>query len=283
MYKNVFNLSGTPATTPASLAAILNAGVKLSQGLAPDSDRHVLLDSLAMAGCVNPLATYFHKASEIERAFAEGYIGYAAGFKWWESNMVPNHTNGIRVDASHVMNTSTGITSGTATLTTTGQTQTTDAFLAGDIITVEGVYAINRETKQRYSHLQQFVVTADKTCDATDVLAVSPTPVTSGAKQNIEVVSAGASKAVVSVAAGGSGAVSAVYPQNLAYHRDAFTFVSADLHKEPGQRMERAVIEGISMRFWRGADIINDKFPARLDVLFGYKTIRPEWATRVRG
>lgn len=283
VYKNVFNLTGTPATTPASLAAILAAGARLSQNLAPLSDRNLLLDSNAMVGCVNSIATYFHKASEVEKAFAEGYIGHAAGFKWWESNMIPNHTNGIRVDASHIMNTDTGITSGTATLTTTGQTQTTDAFLAGDIITVGDVYAINRETKQRYSHLQQFVVTADKTCDTSDVLAVSPTPVTSGAKQNISVVSAGASKAVVSVAAGGSGTASAVYPQNLAYHRDAFTFVTADLHKEPGQRMERAVIDGISMRVWRGADIVNDTFPMRLDVLFGYKTLRPEWAVRVRG
>jgi hypothetical protein len=47
--------------------------------------------------------------------------------------------------------------------------------------------------------------------------------------------------------------------------------------------MTSAVIEGISMRLWRGNDVINDRFPTRIDVLFGYKTIRPEWAVRVRG
>jgi len=282
IYQNVFNLTGTPATTPASLAAVLNANARLSQCLAPESDRYLLFDSLAMAATVNPLATYFHKASEVEKAFSEGYIGYAAGLKWYESNMVPNHTNGTRTDSTPICNTSTGITSGTATITTTGQTNG-QTLTVGDVFTVADVYAVNRETKQRYSHLQQFVITEAKTCDATDVFSVAPTPVTSGAKQNVELVSAGASKAVVHVAAGGSGAASAVYPQNLAYHKDAFTFVTADLHKEPGQRMERAVIEGISLRFWRGADIVNDKFPARLDVLFGYKTLRPEWAVRVRG
>lgn len=286
VYKNIFNLTGTPANTPSTLAAILNANARLSQCLAPLSDRHLLLDSIAMAATVNPLAAYFHKASEVEKAFSEGYIGHAAGLKWWESNLVPNHTNGTRDDTTPITTiTGTvtvptgGMTNGTAVITTTGGDGT---ITVGDVFTIADVYAINRETKQRYSHLQQFVVTAALTCDGTDAYACSPTPQATGAKQNIEIASIGA-KAIVNVAAGGSGAASAVYPQNLAYHRDAFTFVTADLHKEPGQRMERAVIEGIAMRFWRGADILNDQFPARLDVLFGYKTIRPEWACRVRG
>ncbi|KKL64310.1 hypothetical protein LCGC14_2166290, partial [marine sediment metagenome] len=37
------------------------------------------------------------------------------------------------------------------------------------------------------------------------------------------------------------------------------------------------------LRIVRKYDILNDKFPCRMDVLFGYKTIRPEWACRVRG
>ena len=284
VYQDVFNLStntGT-ATDPNTFLAALNANTKLSQGLAPTTDRHLLMDSVGMAATVNAVGTYFHKSSELERAFSEGYIGEAAGMKWWESNMVPSHTNGTRTDATPVCNTSSGITSASASIVTTGQTSS-QTLTVGDVFTIADVYAVNLETKQRYSHLQQFVITAAITADATDTFTVSPTPVTSGAKQNVDLESAGAGKAIVHVASGGSGAASAVYTQNLAYHRDAFTFVSADLHVEPLQRMSRAVIEGISMRFWRGADITNDKFPARLDVLFGYKTIRPEWATRVRG
>tara|TARA_R100001086_G_scaffold224774_1_gene142841 strand:- start:214 stop:564 length:351 start_codon:yes stop_codon:yes gene_type:complete len=113
--------------------------------------------------------------------------------------------------------------------------------------------------------------------------AVSPTPVTSGAKQNVELVSAGASKAVLNLTGGGSGAASGVYTQPLAYHKDAFTFVSADLMLPTGADAYRANNDGISMRFWQGSDIINDKHPARFDVLFGYKTLQPLWAVRVRG
>lgn len=288
VYKNLFLMSGTPATTPASMTAALNAGVKLSQNLAPETDRYILYDSPSMAASVAAMGVYFHKASEQERMFSKGYVGEAANFKWMESNMIPNHTNGTRTDATPIttiggtVSTPTGgIVNGTASIVTTGQTNG-QTVKAGDIFTISDVYAVNPETKQVYSHLKQWVITADLTCDATDTFAVSPTPYASGAKQNCSIASTGA-KTIVHVAAGGSGAASAVYPQCLAYHKDAFTFVSADLYKDPGARMTSNVIDGISMRLWRGTDIINDKFPTRFDVLFSYKTIRPEHAVRTRG
>lgn len=281
VYKDIFNLTGTPATTPASLDCVLNANARLSQGLAPEGDRYIIMDSPAMAATIAKMGTYFHPASDLEKSMKEGFLGHAAGMDWIESNMVPNHTNGARDDTTPVTDTSKWA-NGDTKITTTGQ-GASENYKAGDVFTVADVYAVNPETKQRYSHLQQFVVTADKVADGSDELEIAPTIYISGAKQNVELVSAAAGKALVNVAAGGSGKASETYTQNLAYHRDAFTFVSADLHMEPGQRMSRAVIEGISMRLWRGADIVNDKFPARIDVLYGYKTLRPEWACRVRG
>lgn len=282
VYKDIYNQSGTGTSEPDAMVDVLNANAKLSQGLAPEGDqRNFILDSKTMAPLVNTIALYFHKASELERAFQEGYIGQAGGVKWLESNMVPTHTNGSRTDTTPICNTSTGITSGTATITTTGAGGT---MKKGDIFTIADVYAVNLETKQRYAHLQQFVITADFTNDATDVWAVSPTPITSGAKQNIELVSAGASKAILNLTAGGSGAASGVFIQPMVYHRDAFTFVSADLEMPKGVDFAaREVFDGISLRVVRQFDIVNDKFPCRIDVLYGYKTIRPEWAVRVRG
>jgi hypothetical protein len=43
----------------------------------------------------------------------------------------------------------------------------------------------------------------------------------------------------------------------------------------------REVMDGISMRVVRQYDINNDKFPTRLDVLYGYKTLRPQLAARL--
>ncbi len=288
VYKNIFQMSGTPATTPASMAAALNAGVRLSQQCAPDTDRYLLYNSPAMAASVAAMGIYFHKASEQERMFSKGFVGEAANFKWMESNMIPNHTNGTRTDATPIITIggtvsvpTGGIVNGSSSLTTTGQTNA-QTVNAGDLFTIADIYDVNPETKQTYSYLKQWGITAALTCDATDVFVITPVPYASGAKQNCSIASTGA-KAIVHVAAGGSGTASAVYPQPLAYHKDAFSFVSADLYKDPGARMTSATIEGISMRLWRGNDVINGKFPTRLDTLFGYKTIRPEWGVRVRG
>ena len=282
IYKSVYNLTGTPATTPASLAAIQNARARLVQKLAPQDDLHLLLDPIAMAATVGSMATYFHKASEVERAFSKGYMGEAAGFKWWETPMVPSHTNGARVDASHVIDVST-IANGDTTIATTGQTSTTGAFKAGDIITIDAVYDVNQETKEAYSHLKQFVVTADKTCDTSDDLSISPAIYISGAKQNCYHASWTGSEAIVSVAAGGSGAASTRYTQNLAYHRNAFTVAFADLPLPYGDKGVYAHMDNISLRMWQFSDGINDTHTTRFDVLFGWLAQRPEWAVRVRG
>ena len=278
---DIFNITGTVDTTPDELLDIRNANARLTQGLAPRGDRNVLMNASAMAATTNSMNAYFHKGDEITKSFNEGYIGHAVGMDWHESEMVPTHTNGTRTDTTPVCNTSTGITSGTATITTTAGSALT--MTVGDVFTVADVYAVNRETKVRQDHLQQFVVTtAVASADGTEVIDVSPTPITSGARQNVEIVSAGAGKAVLNLTGGGSGAAGLVWDQNIAYHKDAFTFVTADLHVEPGQRMSREVMDGISMRVWHGCDFQNDEFATRIDVLYGYKTIRPEWATRIR-
>jgi len=286
-YRDVYNLTGTPATTPASLLAVRKAGARLSQNLAPDDGRSFIADSDSMINVLDALNTYFHKSSDIEKSFSEGNLGHAAGFDWYESNMVPNHTNGTRDDTTPVTDTSAGtFVNGATTLVTTGF-DNADTLKKGDIFTIgdttDGVMAINLETKAEYGYLQQFVVTADKTLDSTDTIAISPTIYTSGAKQNMSLKGTAGSMALINTTGGGSGASSLIKPQNLAYHRDAFAIAFADLHMEPGERMTQEVIEGVPMRIWHGSDIINDKFFTRIDVVFGTKTLRPEWADRVRG
>jgi hypothetical protein len=45
----------------------------------------------------------------------------------------------------------------------------------------------------------------------------------------------------------------------------------------------RAVHNGISLRVVRQYDINNDRMPCRVDVLYGYNTIRPQMACRIFG
>jgi hypothetical protein len=87
------------------------------------------------------------------------------------------------------------------------------------------------------------------------------------------------SKAVVFV-----GAASTQYPQNLVYNKQAITFATADLLLPQGVDMaSRAVHNGISLRMVRQYDINNDRMPTRIDVLYGFSTIRPQMACRIWG
>ena len=39
--------------------------------------------------------------------------------------------------------------------------------------------------------------------------------------------------------------------------------------------------DGISLRMWQDGDIRNDELLTRLDILYGYAAIRPQWAARI--
>jgi hypothetical protein len=68
----------------------------------------------------------------------------------------------------------------------------------------------------------------------------------------------------------------------VVYHKDAFAFATADLPLPDGVHFAaRKVQEGISMRVVRAYDINNDQFPCRIEVLYGYRAIRPEIACRI--
>lgn len=270
MYKDVYNAIWTPASA-INYSDVLNGRVLMQRGLAPENSRTANMNSQDMSDLVQDTSTLFNDQAQLSKQYKEGYMGRAAGYDFVENTMWPGHTCGSE-DGSYIVNTSTGITSGTATITTTAGSGT---LVVGDIFTVVGVNSVHPETKVDSGVLQQFVVTT--AVAAAGAWAVSPTPITSGAKQNIVINSAGASKTVV-VAGTASGADTT----SLLYQKEAFTFVTADLIMPKGVDFAaREMLDGISMRIVRDYDINNDTFPCRLDILYGYKTIRPQFATRL--
>jgi hypothetical protein len=280
MFPQIWNQTGTPATTPVTMAAIQNARARLVENLAPEDDLHVILNPPAMAGIVGGAnAAYFHAASELERGFLKGYYGEGAGFKWWESTMIPTHTNGTRDDTTITAAPSTWA-NGDTSIVLTGASGT---YTVGDIFTVATVYDCNQETKDSYDRLKQFVVTAANTNDGTDTISVYPTIYVSGAKQNVYMPTAGATDAVVNLTAGGSGAASAVHPLTMAYHRNAFSVAFANLPTAASGNVTQKTIEGIPMRMWQFSDGINDTHTTRFDVLYGCLALRKEWASVTRG
>lgn len=290
VYKDIYNIVYTTYGAAPVFADLQSARARLSKGLAPSSDRRLLMESLSMNSVVNAMKGLYQSAPAIARQYNTGLMGHAMGFDFYESEIIPKHTNGTRDDATAACHATAGtvFTSGTPTFNINDGSTDGKTLLVGDIFTIAECYAVNPETKVAYAHLQPWVVTEAATLSSatSNVIKVSPTPITSGAKQNISVPSGDdlAGHAVVHVAAGGSGAASAADVVNLAYHKDAFTFVTADLElPRDAHFAAREVFDGISMRIWRASDIVNDKFPCRIDVLFGYKTIHPDWVVRMPG
>lgn len=267
--KDVYNLVGTAGTTPASMLTFGQARQKLNQYLAPkDKRRYVQVDSETMASMTDAYKGLFNNGKAISDQYVEGYIDRQGGFDWYENESIYTHTNG-----SDVAGTLNGApASGDSTLTITSFSA---APAVGSVFTIAGVYAVHPETKAAYSHLQQFVVTSTVTPTTTSI-TISPAIITSGATQNCSALPA--SNATLTFI----GAASTAYGQCLAYHQDAFTFVSADLEMPKGvDWAARERFEGISMRIIRDFDTINDDWITRVDVLYGYKTLRPQLACRI--
>jgi hypothetical protein len=68
------------------------------------------------------------------------------------------------------------------------------------------------------------------------------------------------------------------------YQRDAFTFATAALPlMDDAIRCVVKTYDGISLRVWEASDIRNDEKLTRIDILYGYAAIRPQWAVRLQG
>ena len=279
VYKDVYQTVGTPGTTPATSLVLLQGQQKLNEAAAPMSPRYATVNPAANAGLVEGLKGLFNPTSTISRQFKNGLMG--EGVLGYEdismSQSIKQHTNGTRT-GSHTV-TTTVATQGATTIAITGTGSQTLAV--GDVFTVADVYAVNPQTRESTGSLQQFVVTAANTASGgayTDVAISPPMYTASHALATIDAFPQ--ASAVVTFV----GSASTQYPQNLIYHKDAFSMATADLLMPQGVDMaSRQVHNGISMRIVRQYDINNDRMPCRIDVLYGYSTIRPQLAARMWG
>ena len=283
MTLKVQNSVGSPGTTPATFLVWAQANQKLDEFLAPrDSERTAILSPAAMAATVDGLKGLFQAGDAIADQYRSGVMARAIDLKWAMDQNVRNLTMGTRDGTVSVTGAvATGSTQ--VALDYTGGTSAAATIAAGEVFTMGSVFAVNDETKQSYTFLKQFTVTTAQTAASSQWLTVPVSPTiygpTSGALQNVDALPA--NNAAVTFYGTTS---STVYPQNLIFHKDAFTFATADLRMPRNQEMaSRKVMDGISMRIWEGADITNDAFPVRSDVLYGFVETYPELACRVWG
>jgi hypothetical protein len=280
--KAVWNSVGTAGTPITTLVVPGAARAKLNQGLAPkDSNRSIQMDSVTMGGLVNGVAAYFNPSAAISSQFKEGLVARTAMADYFENERLWTLTNSDDVSGS--TNAAAGVTDGGNLIKIY-----TDVAIAkqsvGQIFTVAGVYACHPETKVAFPHLQQFVITAVET--GTTGTTVAPTIYLTGPRKNV-VSSTGAELATTafnSQVLAFQGVASASYVTPLMYHKEAFQFVTADLPiMDDASKCVRRVQDGLSMRVWQASDIRNDEQLMRIDILYGFAALRPEWACRMIG
>lgn len=280
VYKSFGNSVGTPGTTPSTALALLQGHQKLNERGAPMSPRYAVVNSAANAYLIDGLKGLFNPSDSLSRQFKSGMMGEGIlGFD--EVSLSQNlkmHTCGSRTATGGTL--SAAVTSeGATTIAITGAGANA-TVKAGDVFTVADCYAVNPQTRESTGSLFQFVVVSDVTLSGAGAgnLTVAAMYSASQVLANVDVLPQN-SKAVVFV-----GTASTQYPQNLIFHKDAFTFASADLVIPQGVEMaSRAVHNGVSMRIVRQYDINNDRYPCRVDVLYGYSVLRPELACRLWG
>lgn len=288
MYKATPNFVGVPSATalPSTLKGFTQAYALIANRGGPLDNLSAIVDPNTQASLVEGLKSLFQSSSEIKKQYEKGQMGMAAGMEFSMSQNVSKHTAGAPDGTPAIKTTITS--QGASTVAVDGLTTATIAgcYKEGDILTFGSVYAVNPITKVSTGELMQFVVTATTAAASNEIasLPISPAIYSTGAYQNVD--SLPVDGAAIKLFGHASTYASTIVGQNLVFPKESFALGCADLELPGGVDMASRASEkesGLSIRMVRQYDINNDRIIARLDVLYGWKALYPEWACRVVG
>lgn len=275
---DINSASGTPGSGSLGDDDVLLAKAILDENSAPsDPERCLIVDPRTEVKAVSKFKGLFHSSKEIAEQYRTGSMGLAQGFDWYMSQNVNRYTLGQRGGTPLV----NGATQTGSALVTDGWTAAAaNRLKKGDVFTIDGVFKINPANQRSTGQLMQFLVTADVASDGSGnaSIPIFPAIITTGAQATVN--ASPADNAAITVL----GTASTTSPLNLAFHRDAFKLVFVELPQPKNMDMASTISVpeiGMSISFVRGFDISDRSFKSRLDVLYGKKTVRPEFACRL--
>lgn len=268
--------SGTTVGTP-NQRALAGAKAQLLTNSATDGDMMAVMSPTSMANISSQFSGLFNPTGRISEMFDSGeVVGPAFGIqKFMNDQLVPVVTTG----GNGALPTINGAGQTGTTLTVTAATSGA-SLNVGDIITIAGVNAVNRVTHTSTGQLRTFVVTAAYAGGTGTSLSIYPalTPLGSGGADApfATVDTSPASGAQISVVLAGGQTIT----KNFVMKRNAFTLATVDLpmYDKGVVDAARENYDGISMRCLRTYYPQTDQLILRLDVLYGYAALRPEWA-----
>jgi len=291
LYADVHNLVGTPGTPPANFLNIAAASERMDNLAMPDDGRRYgLLTPNVGYKIADDVKQRF--ISDINRtALESGFIDKIATLESFKTQNIARHTVGVGTGTPTVNGADQNVTylatkdSGEQNLITTAWTASTTGILKkGDVFTIVGVNAVNPVDGTDLGYLQEFVVKADANsgvAGATTVI-ISPPIILADTDDNAPYQTCTAAPANGALITLKSGTGGATFPQNLAFHRNAFALVTVPLEMPDGVAFKaRETHNGLSIRVIKDYDIVNDVDIIRCDILYGTKTIDDRLAVRL--
>lgn len=282
-FYNTVGTPGTALTGTTGRTAITKALALLNKNGAPREDgRKTLLTDPDFNGVLaDGNASLFNPMTEIAKIYTDGYQGRFSSFDVFMNQLVQAHQNGVYggtplVNGTVAANDTWAVSS---VLATDGWTPTTTSLNAGDVFTIANVYAVNPQTKQTLSNLQQFTVVTKTVTDGSgnSSITISPAIVTTGGFQNVS--AAPQDNAAITVL-GASGAVT----QNaLAFDRDAIVLAAKELMPYSVGMGKTTTDDqtGIPIRVQQMPDIRTNQEILRFDVMVAWGTLYEQLGVRI--
>ena len=244
LYRDIPYTCGTAGKTPDQLDIFAQASKVLNRNRAPVSPRYGLWDYEALSKLqVIPAVVNAEKSGD-NQCLRDGSIGRILGMENFMSQAVPQHKAGKLTSAKVKTQAEGGET--TLSLTVTAG----DALCHGDLIQVgEETYTVMEPAQAQGTVM--------------DVEIYPALTKTAGANETVTLTGS--------------------HTANMAFHQNAFAFVTRPLEQAKGAESYVVEYEGLTLRVTMDYDIATKKQILSVDTLYGFRTIYPELACRVLG
>ena len=271
-YRDTPNVLGTAGTVPSTVAPYASARGRMNKFLAPMGQRYALVSSDVNANMVAADRALFNP--NVGDQYKTGAMGDTQGYKFFENQSLPVHTNGTQ--ASWTINGA----SQTGTTLNIGGLTASQTILKGTVFTIPTVRSVHPITGQSHpaADLRQFVVTADFTASGTTgSISIYPA-ITLTTSSVVGTVSNSPANGATCTPVGSA---STAYRQGLAFHRNAFAAAFVPLPVLASCEGYSFKTDNFSIRVMTFGNGQTDVENTRIDVLYGYTPVRRDHAARV--
>ncbi len=254
LYRDIPYLVGTAGSTPAELADFAAVRKALNIQKAPLGQRSAVWDPDADAKFNLIPAIVNAEKSGSSDALREGSIGRIQGLDNYMSQAVAHHEKGTLAASGGSIVLSTALDGTVPTerivLVSTGVNTLSGTLVKGDILVINA---------------KHYTVQASAQADD-DAIEVAVYPAIASPVDTDDAVT-----------------VLGSHRANLAFHKNAFAFVSRPLELARGVESYVTEFEGLTLRVTFSYDAMTKKQMISIDTLYGYQTLYPELALRVLG